>query len=64
MRVGTILQTRMLRLRGGVSQKPALVEEGHLLAPESFTQKGAKAERLLPENLRNVAYYPLAGIPK
>ena len=58
------MQTRMLRLRGGVSQMPALVEEGHLLAPEGFTQRGGRAERPLPENLRNFAYYLLAGIPK
>lgn len=42
----------------------ALVGEGYLLAPESFTQRGGRVERLLPENLRNFAYYPLAGIPK
>ena len=56
------MQTRVVRLCG-VSQKPALVQEGHLLAPESFTKRGGRAERLLPENVRNFAY-PLAGIPK
>ena len=46
-----------------VPQKSASVEEGHLLALESFTQRAGRAGRLIPENLRNFAY-PLAGVPK